>query len=81
MKNSEEITRSFKAIAVVFIIGLTIMYNSNFHRNTWKGDKSLNVQADTTQLFTKNESHSRIEILRFTTKLIATGIKQLVANN
>lgn len=81
MKNSEETTRSFKAIAVVFIIGLTIMYNSNFHKNAWKGDKPLNVQADTTQLFTENESHSRIEILSFTTKLIVTGIKQLVANN
>lgn len=81
MKNSERTTRSLKAIAVIVIIGLTIVYNSNFHLNTFKSELTQNLQTDTTQQIVQNELDSRIELLSFTTKLLATGIKQFISNH
>jgi hypothetical protein len=81
MKNSEETNKKFKAVAVVLIIGLTIVYNSNIHLDTWQNSLTKNFQTDSTQILADEDSQSRKGVVSFTTKLIVTGIKQLVANN
>lgn len=81
MKNSEQSNRKFKAVAVVFIIGLTIVYNSNIQRDTWHKVLTTNSQTESTQLLSKEESQSKTGVLSFTSKLIVSGIKQLVTNN
>lgn len=81
MKNSEQSNRKFKAVAVVFIIGLTIVYNSNIQKDTWHKVLTQNFQTDSTQQLSEKVSQSKTGVLSFTSKLIVSGIKQLVANN
>ena len=79
MKNSERTNRSFKAIAVVLILGLTIVYNSDSHLNTFKDEVTQNL--DTTQQTIHDEPNSTIEILSLTSKLFVSGVKQFISNH
>ncbi len=81
MKNSERTNRSLKAVAVILIIGLTLVYNSNPNLKTFKSEFTQNLQTDTIAQVVENESNSEIELLSFTTKLFVTGIKQFISNH
>ena len=81
MKNSEETNKKFKAVAVVLIIGLTIVYNSNIQKDTLHKVLTQNFQTDSTQQLSEKVSQSKTGVVSFTTRLIVTGIKQLVTNN
>ena len=81
MKNSEETNKKFKAVAVVLIIGLTIVYNSNIQKDTLHKVLTQNSQTESTQQLSEEVSQSKTGVVSFTTRLIVTGIKQLVTNN
>lgn len=81
MKNLEKTNSSFKAFAVVLIIGLTIIYNSNYTLKRFKGEFTHNLQTDTTQQKDQNETNSGIELLSFTTKLFVSGVKQFISTH
>lgn len=81
MKKSERTNRSFKAVAIILIIGFTIIHNRNSNLKTFKDELTHSFKPDTTHQIVKDESDSNIELLSYTTKLFVSGIKQIISNH